>query len=92
MRPNPDRPPDLEAFAPADALAVRRHGPRGYVDDEHYRPWLRADAHPDLVGRFFAVVLVPFTVKPPLPVAAKRQWEAFCARSLNKHSIIHQPK
>jgi hypothetical protein len=41
MRPNPDRLIELEAFAPTDALDVRRHGPRGYVDDEHYKPWLR---------------------------------------------------
>ena len=41
MRPNPDRPLEREAFAPADPLEARRHGPRGYVDDEHYKPWLR---------------------------------------------------
>lgn len=41
MRPNPDRPSGLEVFAPPDALNERRHGPRGYVDDEHYKPWLR---------------------------------------------------
>ena len=41
MPPNPERTSELEAFAPADALPVRRHGPRGYVDDEHYKPWLR---------------------------------------------------
>src|SRR4051794_20056002 len=27
-------------FEPAGAHE-RRHGPRGYVDDEHYKPWLR---------------------------------------------------
>jgi hypothetical protein len=41
MRPNPDGPSGLEVFAPADAFEVRRHGPSGYVDDEHYKPWLR---------------------------------------------------
>ena len=41
MQPNPDRPSGLEVFAPLDAVHVRRHGPRGYVDDEHYKPWLR---------------------------------------------------
>ncbi|MBY0522102.1 MAG: hypothetical protein K2R98_01810 [Gemmataceae bacterium] len=41
MRPDPDRSSELEVFAPADAWVVRRHGPRGYVADEHYQPWLR---------------------------------------------------
>jgi hypothetical protein len=41
MRPNPDPHFEPEAFTPADALDVRRHGPRGYVDDQHYKPWLR---------------------------------------------------
>ncbi len=43
MPPNRDRPSELEVFAPADAVQVRRHGPRGYVDDEHYKPWLREE-------------------------------------------------
>jgi hypothetical protein len=28
-------------FAYPSVAHVRRHGPRGYVDDEHYKPWLR---------------------------------------------------
>jgi hypothetical protein len=28
-------------FAYPPAAHARRHGPRGYVDDEHYKPWLR---------------------------------------------------
>jgi hypothetical protein len=28
-------------FGYPDAPHVRRHGPRGYIDDEHYKPWLR---------------------------------------------------
>lgn len=34
----PSRPP---VFAYPDVAHVRRHGPQGYVDDEHYKPWLR---------------------------------------------------
>jgi hypothetical protein len=41
MRPDPDRSSGSDVFAPADPWAVRRHGPRGYLDDEHYKPWLR---------------------------------------------------
>jgi hypothetical protein len=41
MPPNPDQPPESHVFAPPDGLDVRRHGPRGYVDDEHYKSWLR---------------------------------------------------
>ena len=34
--------PSLRAvFAYPDRPHVRRHGPRGYLDDEHYKPWLR---------------------------------------------------
>jgi hypothetical protein len=28
-------------FAYPDVAHVRRRGPRGYLDDEHYKPWLR---------------------------------------------------
>lgn len=41
MRTNPDRPPELEVFAPPVSVEARRHRPSGYVDDEHYKPWLR---------------------------------------------------
>lgn len=41
MRRTPEPPPRPPGFEPADAAHVRRHGPRGYVDDEHYKPWLR---------------------------------------------------
>ena len=41
MRVDPERPAEREVFAPPDALDERQHGPRGYVDDEHYKPWLR---------------------------------------------------
>ena len=34
MRPNHDRTSGLEVFAPPEALDERRHGPRGYGDDE----------------------------------------------------------
>ena len=37
--PEPSSVPSV--FEPADVTQVRRHGPRGYVDDEHYKPWLR---------------------------------------------------
>lgn len=40
MPPAPESS-DRDVFAPADAMDGRRHGPRGYVDDEHYKPWLR---------------------------------------------------
>jgi hypothetical protein len=36
-----DRPSPPAVFAYPDARHVRRHGPRGYVEDEHYKPWLR---------------------------------------------------
>lgn len=39
--PRPPEPPAPAVFEPADAAHVRRHGPRGYLDDEHYKPWLR---------------------------------------------------
>ncbi|HJT76753.1 MAG TPA: hypothetical protein VJ739_06085 [Gemmataceae bacterium] len=36
-----ERPSPEAVFAYPEAPHVRRHGPRGYVDDEHYKPWLR---------------------------------------------------
>ena len=41
MPPHPNRLIELQPFAPPNALPMRRHGPRGYIDDEHYKPWLR---------------------------------------------------
>jgi len=41
MQPNPDRSSELEVFTPPSALGMRLHGPRGYRDDEHFKPWLR---------------------------------------------------
>jgi hypothetical protein len=41
MQPNPEQPASLPVFDYPAAAHVRRHGPRGYVDDEHYKPWLR---------------------------------------------------
>lgn len=41
MPPESDPSLALEVFAPPAALDMRRHGPRGYVDDEHFKPWLR---------------------------------------------------
>jgi hypothetical protein len=41
MQPTRDSPSSRTVFAYPDAAHVRRHGPRGYVDDEHYKPWLR---------------------------------------------------
>jgi hypothetical protein len=36
-----DWPAPGTVFAYPDEPHRRRHGPRGYVDDEHYKPWLR---------------------------------------------------
>jgi hypothetical protein len=36
-----ERPSPKAAFTYSDVPHERRHGPRGYVDDEHYKPWLR---------------------------------------------------
>jgi hypothetical protein len=36
-----ERSSATEVFAYPESPHVRRHGPRGYVDDEHYKPWLR---------------------------------------------------
>ncbi len=33
--------PAATAFDYPSAPHVRRHGPRGYLDDKHYKPWLR---------------------------------------------------
>ena len=41
MSPSRERPSPEAVFAYPDGPHVRRHGPRGYVDDEHYKPWLR---------------------------------------------------
>jgi len=41
MRPTREQPPGHTVFAYPDAALVRRHGPQGYVDDEHDKPWLR---------------------------------------------------
>jgi hypothetical protein len=41
MQPILDRPFPQEIFAYPDVPHARRHGPRGYVDDEHFKPWLR---------------------------------------------------
>jgi hypothetical protein len=41
MSPTRERPTPEEVFAYPVIPHVRRHGPRGYVDDEHYNPWLR---------------------------------------------------
>jgi hypothetical protein len=40
--PRPREPPSARfAFSYPETPHVRRPGPRGYVDDEHYKPWLR---------------------------------------------------
>jgi hypothetical protein len=39
MSPTRERPSPEAVFAYPDVTHVRRHGPRGYVDDEHYKPW-----------------------------------------------------
>jgi hypothetical protein len=36
-----ERPSPEAVFAYPDVPHTWRHGPRGYVDDEHYKPWLR---------------------------------------------------
>src|SRR5437764_9736257 len=36
-----DRPSPQAVFAYPGTPHLRRNGPRGYVDDEHYKPWLR---------------------------------------------------
>jgi hypothetical protein len=41
MQPIPELPSGPVVFVYPDTAHVRRHGPRGYVDDEHYKPWLR---------------------------------------------------
>jgi hypothetical protein len=41
MSPTRERPSREGGFAYPDVPHERRHGPRGYVDDEHYKPWLR---------------------------------------------------
>ena len=41
MRQVPEPPPDEPPFAYPGEAHERRHGPRGYLDDEHYKPWLR---------------------------------------------------
>ena len=41
MLPTPEMPPGTAVFAYPIIPLVRRHGPRGYLDDEHYKPWLR---------------------------------------------------
>jgi hypothetical protein len=41
MQQNLEPPSGQTIFAYPDVAHVRRHGPRGYVDDEHYKPWLR---------------------------------------------------
>ena len=41
MQQNHEPPFGQTVFNYPDAPHLRRHGPRGYVDDEHYKPWLR---------------------------------------------------
>jgi hypothetical protein len=41
MPPTHEQAPDQTVFTYPDAEHVRRHGPQGYIDDEHYKPWLR---------------------------------------------------
>jgi hypothetical protein len=36
-----ERPSPEAVFAYPEVPHGRRHGPQGYVDDEHYKPWLR---------------------------------------------------
>jgi hypothetical protein len=43
MPPIPDRNALLSVFSYPNASHARRHGPRGYRDDDHYKPWLRDD-------------------------------------------------
>ena len=43
MQRTREQPSGHTVFAYPDAAHLRRHGPRGYVDDEHYKPWLRDD-------------------------------------------------
>src|SRR4051794_15613912 len=41
MQPTREPPPGQTVFVYPDVAHVRRHGPRGYLDDEHFKPWLR---------------------------------------------------
>jgi hypothetical protein len=41
MPPGHEGPAPDAAFDYPDKDHERRHGPRGYADDEHYKPWLR---------------------------------------------------
>jgi hypothetical protein len=41
MSPTREPPSQGGVFGYPDVSHVRRHGPRGYIDDEHYKPWLR---------------------------------------------------
>lgn len=41
MQQLPELPSSASVFEPAETNHVRRHGPRGYVDDTHFKPWLR---------------------------------------------------
>jgi hypothetical protein len=41
MSQTPERSFSEKVFAYPETPHIRMHGPRGYVDDEHYKPWLR---------------------------------------------------
>jgi hypothetical protein len=41
MPRTPEQPAGQTIFTYPAVTHVRRHGPRGYIDDEHYKPWLR---------------------------------------------------
>jgi hypothetical protein len=40
MPPAPDDKSARKAFAYPETEHHRRHGPQGYVDDEHFKPWV----------------------------------------------------
>jgi hypothetical protein len=75
MPPAPE--PLVGAFNYPDLPHVRRHLPRGYLDDEHYKPWLRDEFSfrcvycccreawfPDGAGSFSVEHVVPTSLAP----------------------------
>ncbi len=78
MTPAHDQPPIPSALCYHSGTHGRRHGPRGYLDDDHYKPWLRDEVEfrcvcclsreawlPDGLRSFSVEHLVPRSVAAP---------------------------
>ena len=100
MPPIPEPPLADRVFAYPDQAHERRHGPRGYLDDEHYKPWLRDEFafrcvycccrevwFPDGDGSFSVEHVVPTSQAPVGPTGYDTLLYACCQCNAARKAI-----